>query len=50
MLESHDRHADNVDLGFGSSMFDDVEDDEATRVKFPLWEDDGDEEGGQRKG
>lgn len=50
LLESHDRDADDRDLGFVSSRFDDAEDGEYTRVKFSVWGDDGDEEGGQGKG
>lgn len=49
-FESHNRDAEDMDLGFGSSRFDDAEDGEDARVKFSLWGDDGDEEGGQGKG
>lgn len=50
MLESHDRDAEDMDLGFGSSRFDDAEDGEDNRVKLSVWGDDGDEEGGGGKG
>lgn len=50
MLESHDRDADDMDLGFGSSRFDDAEDGEYTGIKLSVWGDDGDEEGGGGKG
>lgn len=50
MLDSHDRDADDMDLGFGGSRFDDAEDGEDTRVKLSAWGDDGDEEGGRGKG
>lgn len=50
MLERHDRDADDIDLGFGSSRFDDAEDGEDTRVKLSVWGDDFDEEGGGAKG
>lgn len=50
MLENHDRDAEDMDLGFGSSRFDDAEDGEQDRVKLSVWGDDGDEEGGRGKG
>lgn len=50
MLESHDRDAEDMDLGFGSSRFDDAEDGEHNRVKLSVWGDDGDEERGGGKG
>lgn len=50
MLESHDRDADDMDLGFGSSRFDDAEDGDDSRVKLSVWGGDGDEEGGGGKG
>lgn len=50
MLESHDRDADDMDLGFGSSRFDDAEDGEDSRVKLSVWGNDGDGEGGGGKG
>lgn len=50
MLENHDRDAEDMDLGFGSSRFDDAEDGEHTSVKLSVWGDDGDEEGGGGKG
>jgi len=52
MLESHDRDADDMDLGFGSSRFEDEEDGEERKVKLSVWgRDDGDEEGkGEGKG
>lgn len=37
MLESHDRDADDMDLGFGSSRFGDEEDMEERKVKLSVW-------------
>ena len=46
MLESHDRDADDMDLGFGSSRFEDGEDAEDKKVKLSVWgQHDGDEDG-----
>ncbi len=46
MLESHDRDADDMDLGFGSSRFEDEEDGEDRKVKLSVWgRDDGAEDG-----
>lgn len=50
MLESHDRDAEDMDLDFGSSRFDDANDGEDTRVKLSVWGDDGEEEGDGGKG
>lgn len=49
MPESHDRDADDMNLGFGSNSFDDTENGGDIRVKFSVCGDDGDEEGGQGK-
>ncbi|KAI4129106.1 MAG: hypothetical protein LQ338_002404 [Usnochroma carphineum] len=56
LLEAHDRDADDLDMGFGSSRFEDKEDGEGKRVKLSAWgssgagEDDGGGEGkGKRK-
>lgn len=53
MLQSNDRDADDMDLGFGTSRFEDEEDFEETKVKFSEWgrEDDegGDGGGGSSK-
>ncbi|KAL9127844.1 MAG: hypothetical protein Q9217_003363 [Psora testacea] len=38
MLESHDRDADDIDMGFGGSRFGDEEDtEEGRRVKLSIW-------------
>lgn len=37
MLESHDRDADDMDLGFGSSRFEDGEDGDDRTVKLSVW-------------
>jgi len=37
MLESHDRDAEDMDLGFGSSRFGDEEDMEERKVKLSVW-------------
>ena len=37
MLEAHDRDADDMDLGFGSSRFGDEEDAEGKKVKLSVW-------------
>lgn len=51
MLESHDRDAEDMDLGFGSSRFEDAEDGEHNSIKLSVWgDDDGEEEGGGGKG
>ena len=52
MLESHDRDADDMDLGFGSSRFEDGEDAEEKKVKLSVWGSrDGEEDGkGEGKG
>ncbi|KAI4134238.1 MAG: hypothetical protein LQ347_001690 [Umbilicaria vellea] len=51
MLESHDRDADDMDLGFGSSRFDDQEDGEDNgKVKLSVWGKNDDEAGGDGKG
>ena len=53
MLASHDRDADDMDMGFGSSRFEDGEDGEDRKVKLSVWggADDGDDNhGGDGKG
>ncbi|KAI4283672.1 MAG: hypothetical protein L6R35_005091, partial [Caloplaca aegaea] len=37
LLEAHDRDADDLDMGFGSSRFEDEEDGEEKRVKLSVW-------------
>ena len=55
MLDSHDRDAEDMDLGFGSSRFEDQEEGEDRKVKLSVWgkdtgEDDEKEDGkGKRK-
>jgi len=48
MLESHDRDAEDMDLGFGSSRFEDEEDMEERKVKLSVWA--GATEGGEDGG
>lgn len=48
MLESHDRDAEDLDLGFGSSRFGDEEDMEERKVKLSVWA--GATEGGEDGG
>ncbi|KAL9098553.1 MAG: hypothetical protein Q9163_005810 [Psora crenata] len=52
ILESHDRDADDLDMGFGSSRFGDEEDaEEGGKFKLSAWgADGGDEEGAGGKG
>lgn len=50
MLESHDRDAEDMDLGFGSSRFGDQEDGEDRRVKLSAWDGDGDKDEGKGEG
>ena len=46
MLETHDRDADDMDLGFGSSRFEDGEDAEDQKIKLSEWgKDTGKEDG-----
>ena len=47
LLESHDRDAEDMDLEFGSSRFEDQEDDEDRKVKLSAWDGKGGEEGGR---
>jgi uridine nucleosidase len=37
MLESHDRDADDLDMGFGESRFEDGEDGDEGKVKLSVW-------------
>ncbi|KAI9871717.1 MAG: hypothetical protein M1830_002534, partial [Pleopsidium flavum] len=53
LLDSHDRDAEDMDLGFGSSRFGDEEDMEERKVKLSVWagsKGDGDGEGGKDEG
>ena len=52
MLEAHDRDADDMDLGFGSSRFGDEEDAEGKKVKLSVWGKEPEDEGrsGEGKG
>jgi len=55
LLDSHDRDAEDMDLGFGSSRFGDEEDMEERKVKLSVWSGsreagDGDGEKGEGKG
>ena len=52
MLEAHDRDADDMDLGFGSSRFGDEEDGEGKKVKLSVWGKETGDEGrsGEGKG
>ena len=49
MLESHDRDADDMDLEFGNSRFEDAEDAEDRKVKLSVWNGDGGEGEGREK-
>ena len=50
MLETHDRDAEDMDLGFGSSRFGDEEEAEETKVKLSVWGKDGGEGEGRGAG
>lgn len=52
MLESHDRDADDLDMGFGGSRFEDGEDGDDGTVKLSAWhpDDKGGDDGGKGKG
>ena len=52
MLEGNDRDAEDMDLGFGSSRFEDQEEGEDRGFKLSQWDGDADggEEGGKAKG
>ncbi|MCJ1394303.1 hypothetical protein MMC18_007181 [Xylographa bjoerkii] len=51
MLETHDRDAEDMDLGFGSSRFEDQEEGEERKVKLSVWgRDHGDEGEGKGEG
>lgn len=51
MLQQDDRDAQDMDMGFGSSRFEDEEDFEEKKVKLSEWgQDDGGEEGGKGDG
>ena len=48
LLDSHDRDAEDMDMGFGGSRFDDEEEGEGKKVKLSVWG--GDQEEGSGKG
>ena len=50
MLEAHDRDAEDMDLGFGSSRFGDEEDAEDKKVKLSVWGKEGGEDGRSSEG
>lgn len=50
MLEAHDRDAEDMDLGFGSSRFGDEEEAEGEKVKFSVWGQDGSQGDGRSEG
>jgi len=50
MLESHDRDAEDMDLGFGSSRFGDEEDAEERKVKLSEWGREGGKQDGRSEG
>ena len=52
MLESRDRDAEDMDMGFGGSRFGDEEDaDDGKRIKLSVWGDqEGDDRGGEQRG
>ena len=51
MLEAHDRDVEDMDLGFGSSRFEDQEEGEDRKVKLSVWgKDHGDEDDGKGEG
>lgn len=50
MLESHDRDAEDMDLGFGSNRFEDAEEGEDKKVKLSVWGTDGGDYAAGEKG
>lgn len=50
MLENNDRDAQDMDMGFGSSRFEDEEDFEEQRVKLSEWGQEDEDDGGDGKG
>ncbi|KAG9237500.1 hypothetical protein BJ875DRAFT_418051 [Amylocarpus encephaloides] len=54
MLQRDDRDAEDMDMGFGSSRFDDQDDaeegGEGKRIKLSEWGKDGDDDGDEKKG
>ena len=50
MLESHDRDAEDMDLGFGSSRFGDDEEADQGKVKLSVWGKDGHAQEGKGEG
>ena len=51
MLEAHDRDAEDMDLGFGSSRFEDQEEGEDRKVKLSVWgKNQGDEDAEKSEG
>ncbi|MCJ1248457.1 hypothetical protein MMC30_005675 [Trapelia coarctata] len=50
MLQGHDRDAEDMDLGFGSSRFEDQEEGEDRQIKLSVWgKDDGEDGKGEGK-
>lgn len=50
LLDSHDRDADDLDMGFGESRFDDGEDGDEGKVKLSVWGQVGEEEEEKKRG
>jgi hypothetical protein len=50
MLQQDDRDAQDMDMGFGSSRFEDEADFEDSKIKLSEWGDDGDNDGGGKGG
>lgn len=50
MLQGHDRDAEDMDLGFGSSRFEDQEEGEDRQIKLSVWGKDGGDEDEQGEG
>lgn len=50
LLEGHDRDAEDMDLGFGSSRFEDQEEGEDRQIKLSVWNKDGGDEDDQGEG
>lgn len=49
MLQTHDRDADDLDLGFGNSRFEDQEEGEERSIKLSKWKGTGDDEKDQKQ-
>ena len=50
LLDSHDRDAEDMDMGFGSSRFEDEEDGEERKVKLSVWGKDSGDHGEKEDG